>query len=737
MLRSAMQTEGGARFIFDDATLNLRSLRSGGVFAAWDDAGPLPSYALAHDELPPSDPTARLSHIPGTGGPDEADGGSWVLRGGRLTVEVASDGALTWRRDGRVIRRDAPPEWTGAPGSGGGWTHRSLLTPDAAVFGLGGRSTALDRRPGSYRLWNTDPGGIYAAGDDPLSLTMPVYQVVDDNGCHLAFYDNTFDGRVEIAGREQDEGTVALTMTDGPLRYYVFAGSPAEVMDGYTALTGRPALPPRWALGYHQSRWGYGSRQEMEKVVEGFERHDLPLSGLWMDIDHLTDKQIFRVDEERYPDLAGFASALAERDIHLVAIVDPCVPRDETHPAYRSGLAEDVFCRDVRGRPAVGVVWPGPTVFPDFTSERARTWWGGLYREYVENGVDGFWHDMNEPSSFAALGDRTLPLTTRHDLDGRGGDHREAHNVYGLLMNRAAYEGLRELRPDRRPFLISRSGWAGMQRYAGTWSGDIDTFWESVRTSLTFTLGLSVCGVPYSGPDIGGFDGAPTAELYTRWFQLAAYLPFFRTHSAASQPPREPWTFGPETLAEVSGVLRDRYALLPYWYTLAWSAHRTGAPYVRPMWWADPADRDLRTVDDAFLLGDALLVAPFLEPGMTERTVRLPAGRWYDRRTGEGFDGPGEVRMGARLADGPVVLVRAGTVLPVADGDRIVLEAYRPAPDSTDPGQGGVLITDSGDGYGEPVEERFTLVGGGDTWTIRYVGPSAVLPYSVCWRDKR
>ena len=680
-LESAVACPGGARFAFAAATLEVRCLPGGGAFVAWDGADALPSYALvAGETAEPQDtgrPGATLPWHDGTRLLPSGNG--WTIDTGDLTVTVGPEGRLAFApvlpgdTDPVPVRVDEPPRWDGTA-----WTHRSTLTPDAAVLGLGGRAAGLDRRPGTYRLWNTDPGGSYGRGDDPLSMNLPVYLVVADSGCHLAFYDNSFAGGVDV------DGEVVARLSGGPLRYYVFPGTPAQALDHYTRLTGRPALPPRWALGFHQSRWGYGSQAAMAETVEEFRRHDLPLSGLWLDIDHLDRRRVFAVDERRYPDLGRFASDLAKHDVHLVSIVDPAVPARRADPSYASGVAADVFCRDARGRRAWGVVWPGVTAFPDFTAARARDWWGERHRPYVGLGIDGFWNDMNEPSAFAAFGDSTLAVSTRADLDGRGGDHREAHNVYGLQMNRAAFDALRRLRPDRRPYLLTRAGWAGVQRYAGTWTGDIGCRWDNLRVSLAFTLGLGACGVPYSGPDVGGFDGHPSAELFVRWFELAAYLPFFRTHSARRTPPREPWAFGAEVLEQVRGVLRERYALLPYWYSLAWEAHRTGAPYVRPLLWADPGDRALRAVDDAFLLGDALLVAPVLDEGVRERAVRLPRGRWYDRRSNRAYDGPGEVVVPAPLG-APPVFARAGAVLPVEERQpggtvAVALDAYPPGP---------------------------------------------------------
>ncbi|MEV4441819.1 glycoside hydrolase family 31 protein, partial [Streptomyces sp. NPDC049577] len=358
-----------------------------------------------------------------------------------------------------------------------------------------------------------------------------------------------------------------------------------------------------------------------------------------------------------------------------------------------------------RGREVRGEVWPGECVFPDFTDPRAREWWGGLYAERLAQGFAGFWHDMNEPVSFTAFGDPSLPRSARHVLEGRGGDHREAHNVYGLGMARAGYEGLCRLRPEERPFLFSRSGWAGMQRYGGTWSGDVATGWPGLRASLALVLGLGLCGVPYSGPDVGGFTGSPSAELYVRWFQLGAYLPLFRTHSAIRAGRREPWEFGARVLEDARAALRERERLLPYFMTLAHLARRTGAPYVRPVWWRSPEDRALRDCEDAFLLGDSLLVAPVLERGADRRAVRLPRGRWYDTATGAVHEGPGQVLLEAPLSRIPV-LARAGSVVPVAGPEGgVELEVWPPAPGRTG---GGVLITDPGPGWDPPRMARFT-----------------------------
>ncbi|GAA2097893.1 glycoside hydrolase family 31 protein [Streptomyces albiaxialis] len=727
---------GGGVIRFERSSLWVRVAVGGAVFFGWDGAGPEPSYALA-GACPEPDPRVDLE-------PDK-DGG-WRVVSERMLVIVSRYGAVEIRTPGGVLlRRDLPPRWWEGEGTQEGdggqagtdagtgpeareegarsayarWLQRTELPPDAHFFGLGGRASGLRLREGTYRLWNTDPGP-FSPGQDPLYITMPVLMGVADVGTHLVFHDNTWDGHVSL--REGEEGLGSghdrpgrceVRMSGGPLRYWVLAGPPARVLHGWAALTGSPALPPRWALGHQHARWGFGSAREVRRVAEGYRARGLPLRALHLDIDHYRGHRVFTVDEGHFPDLPGLAAELRGRGVRLVSIVDPAVKAEPGWTVYDDGASADVFVRDGRGREVRGVVWPGVSVFPDFTDPRARKWWGELYAERLAQGFAGVWHDMNEPTSFAAFGDPTLPLSARHALEGRGGDHREAHNVYALTMARAGYEGLRGLVPEQRPFLFSRSGWAGMQRYGGTWSGDVETGWEGLRASLSLVLGLGLCGVPYSGPDVGGFTGHPSPELYLRWFQLGAYLPLFRTHAAKWAGRREPWEFGDEVLDHARTALAERERLMPYLMTLAQLAHRTGAPYVRPLWWQHPRDRELRECEDAFLLGDALLVAPVLAPGVRARTVRLPAGRWYDTATGTAYEGPGTVRVEAPLSRVPV-LARAGAAVPVTGRDGSTeLEVWPPASGRTG---SGLVIPDPGEGWDRPPPERFTVraYGGGE-----------------------
>ncbi|WP_221359753.1 glycoside hydrolase family 31 protein [Streptomyces beigongshangae] len=694
---------GGGVVRFARSELRITVTVGGAVFRGWDGAGPGPSYALA-DAAPEPDSRAVLE-------PDKD--GAWRVVAERLTVVVSRFGAVEVFTPGGVrLRRDLPPRWWEPAGGGPArWTQRSEVAADARFFGLGGRASGPRLRDGTYRLWNTDPGRAFGPGDDPLHLTMPVQLVVADAAAHLVFHDSSWDGSVTLregeegAGSGHDlAGTSELRMDGGPLRCWVMAGTPARVLQTWASLTGAAALPPAWALGHQHGRWSFGNEQEVRRIVGGYHERGLPLDAVHLGADHLDAHRVFTVDEDRFPKLPVLAEELRRDGIRLVSVVGPAVGTGPGSAVYAGGSAGDAFVRDAAGEVVRGVGRAGEAVYPDFTRARTRRWWGGLYEEGLAQGFAGFWHDLDEPVSFTAFGESTLPRSARHDLEGRGGDHREAHNVYALTMARAAHEGLSGAAPGDRPFLFSRSGWAGSQRYGGTWSGEVATGWPGLRASLSLVLGLGLCGVPYSGPDVGGAGGSPSPELYLRWFQLGAYLPLFRTYGGGRAGRREPWEFGDEVLEHARVALVERRRLLPYFLTLAHLARRTGAPYARPLWWGAPEDRALRDCEDAFLLGDCLLVAPVLEPGADRRAVRLPPGRWYDAATGEAYEGPARVLVDAPLSRIPV-LVRAGAVLPVRGDDGAVeLEVWAPAPGRTG---GGLVVTGGGDGRREPEAERY------------------------------
>jgi len=690
-LHTVTETESGARLTFAFAALEITFLAADVVRLVWEPGTPPPPYAVPEPpSWPQPDVVLRRRRE------------AWWLRTERLELEITNDGLAFYTPKGDVLRREAWPSRRGD-----GWRQSAWLHPQAAVFGLGARASGPNLRPGSYRLWNQDPGGHYAPGHDPLSITMPVAWVLQPAGAYLIFYDNPAAGEVRL------DDAFHVRFDHGALIAYFITGEPAHIARRWAELVGAPFLPPRWALGYHQARWGYRTQREAEAVLDGFHQHRLPLDALHLDIDYMDHGRVFTVDRNRFPDLRGMAARSHTRGVHLVTILDPGVARARGYEIYQEGQAQGAFCRLPEGEVVHAPVWPGWCAFPDFTDPEVRPWWGKHVAAFVEAWrVDGLWLDMNEPAAFVDAGDPTLPLSTRHALEGAGSDHRAAHNLYGLQMARATYDALRRARPGKRPWVLSRSGWVGIQRYAWTWTGDTESTWPMLRTTVATVLGLNLSGAPFTGPDVGGFAGAPDGELYLRWLQLAAFLPFFRGHSAITSPPREPWTFGEPWISHARQTLRLRQRLLPYLYTLAWEAHTQGLPLVRPLWWYDPLEPAFWNVDDAFLLGQALLVAPALLPGQEERFVPLPWGGWYDFwRPTEMLYGPTEILLPTPLAHIPL-LVRAGTLLPLEDAPT-ALTLWLGTP--TEGEYRTHLYMDEGDGEGPSRLEIWTVRADGET----------------------
>ncbi len=675
----------GGMLYFERATCEVVYLAPDLVRVTWQPGKlPLP-YALDRTEWPSVPVTLQRMATGATIASDQ------------MQVTLMPDNTLHLRNaEQQTIRTEKLPEYVQSI-----WQHSLPLRPEEHLYGLGEHAHAFNLRGTAHYLWNKDPMQAYREGDGPLYLTAPVYLSVHQSGSYLVFYENSHPAHITVDAADKADGVLRVRFTDGALRYYVIPGPPERAYARYADLTGHAPLPPRWALGYHQSRFSYGSQQEVAALAEQFRTHDLPISVIHLDIHYMQDFHVFTVNRQRFPDLSGLAAHLQNQGIRLVTIIDPAIKRDLNHWLYREGLQQKVFCMTPSGCVAVGHVWPGICVFPDFTDPRVREWWGSQYQVLLKQGVAGFWHDMNEPTITETRGQSTLAREVLHAMEGRGGSHLEAHNLYALLMARAGHEALRREHPQRRPWFLSRSGWAGLQRYAWNWTGDISCSWAMLRQTIRTVLSLSLSGIPYTGPDIGGFTGNPTPELFVRWFQLGALLPFFRTHSSFETPRREPWAFGAEVRHILRAALLLRYRLLPYYYTVAWNTAQTGSPLIRPLFWNDPADADLWAVDDAFLVGDTLLVAPVVHAGDTRRTIsRLPAGGWYHMWDDCYLAGGETATVSAPLARLPL-FVRAGHLLPTDDTtDRLTLHLYGAA-------GSGMVYSDAGDGYGDWRIDRF------------------------------
>ncbi len=600
-------------------------------------SNPSPRYAFAGDAWPP---------IPFQ---CEELAGCLRLSTSDLSVTLAHDGAAQiFDPQGHLLRAELPPSFqiTAANALHPAqiqWTSRAVLDPGEYLAGLGEHSGSLGLRGRAFSLWNTDPGGAHGPTSDPLYMPLPVYLSLQRSGSCLVFFDNSARAVFEF-DTPSSPGQAKAAFETGELTWYLCVGSPSQAIARFSQLTGLPPLPPRWSLGYHQSRWGYKTAADIRQVAAGFAEHNLPLDAIHLDIDYMDGFRVFTVDRKAFPDLPELAAELHSQGTRLVAIIDPGVKRDPEYPVYQQGSTLGYFSNLPDDKPLTGIVWPGRCAFPDFTNPATRQWWGDQYQFLLEAGVVGIWHDMNEPAAFAASGASTLPLAARHDLDGHPGDHLQAHNLYGMQMNRAAWEGLRRLQPERRPWIVSRSGWIGNQRYAWNWTADVATAWENLSQTIATLLGMGLSALPFTGSDIGGFTGDPSPELYLRWFQMATFNAFMRTHSVVGASARHPWTFGEPYTTHLSAALLLRQRLLPYIYTQAWIASQSGAPLVRPLFWLEPQNPELWMVDDAFLFGECFLVAPVCTAGAINRNVPLPAGSWFDFWNDELLIGPGLAR---------------------------------------------------------------------------------------------
>jgi alpha-glucosidase len=552
---------------------------------------------------------------------------------------------------------------------GTSFTLRKKLPIDQHIYGLGDKTGPLDRRGGTFVDWNTDAYG-FAPSSDPIYKSIPLYIGVSGDGrAYGLFLDNSW--RVSFDFGHKDPGAIEIGAPDGPIDYYVIAGaSVAEVVRRYTDLTGKPPMPPEWALGYQQSRWGYKSDAEIRGIADRLRADRIPADVIWMDIDYQDRDRPFTVNTSAFPDLKKLNSDMKAKGFRLVAITDLHIAYlpNQGYAPFESGMAGHHLVRKADGSLYVAPVWPGPSVFPDFTRAATRAWWGGLYKDFVADGFAGFWNDMNEPAVFETP-TKTMPLDNIHRIDSddfapRDATHAEIHNVYGMQNTRGTFDGMVRLRPGVRPFVMTRASYAGGQRYAVTWTGDNSSTWDHLRLCVDQVTNLGLSGFAYSGCDVGGFIGGASPELLTRWYEIAAFTPVFRNHSANDAPRSEPWVDGPEHLAIRRRFIEERYQLMPYLYALAEQNSRTGDPVMRPLFYDHPDALKL-DCDQAltFSIGrDLVVAAPARPESPRAQSICLPAGGWYDYWTGAPV-AERKLTVTPELNVVPV-FVRAGAILP-------------------------------------------------------------------------
>jgi alpha-glucosidase len=587
-----------------------------------------------------------------------------------------------------------------------GLSLRKRLYPEEACLGLGQRMGELNRRYRRLSNWTTDAVGYHHRGRDNMYQAHPFLLMLRPGLAWGLYLHSSWHSVLDLGYR--DPGVLEIATLGDVLDYFLLSGpTPAAVLEQLTRLTGRPMLPPLWALGFHQSRWGYRSAREVEEIVTGFRRRGLGLDALHLDIDYMDGYRVFTWDPQAFPDPTASIAGLHREAVRVVTIVDPGVKQEppDRNPVLRQGLERDLFIRDAQGRLVTGHVWPGESLFPDFCREEVRGWWGECHRGLLEAGVDGIWCDMNEPAIF----DRAfrtpgmqlvdMPLDCPQGEPGQGTVHAEVHNLYGLHMARAAYEGQTRLRPGHRPWVLTRSAFTGAQRWSATWMGDNASTWDHLAASLPQLAGMGLSGMPHAGVDIGGFYQHCQGELLARWLELGTFYPFMRSHTSAGTRPQEPWAFGPEVESLARIAIERRYRLLPYLYTLAHQAQRSGAPLLRPLLYDFPGEPWLYAVEDQLMVGPLLMVAPVLRPGLRRRLVELPPGVWHDFHSGARV-GPGPLVQEAPLGR-PPMLVRGGAILTLGNVRRSSAEPVSELTLDVYPGADGdwTLIEDDGESF--------------------------------------
>lgn len=528
-------------------------------------------------------------------------------------------------------------------------------------FGMGDKPTELNLRGKRFENYGADTYG-FKKDEDPIYKNIPFYMGLHHDIGYGIFFDNTFRTIFDF-GKEQFDVN-SFWSRGGEMNYYFILGPELiSVTEQYAWLTGTPEMPPMWALGYHQCKWSYFPEKQVRDVAQEFRDRGIPCDAIYLDIDYMEGFRCFTWSKEGFSKPAKLLGDLAEKGFKTIVIIDPGIKIDPDYWVYQEGIKNDYFCKRADGEFMEGDVWPGACNFPDYTNADVRRWWSGLFEELIRQGVRGVWNDMNEPAVFE-IG--TFPEDVRHDFDGDPCSHRKAHNVYGMQMTRATFDGIKKFLYPNRPFVITRSCYSGTQRFSSVWTGDNIATWEHLWLANMQVQRLNMSGISFAGSDIGGFIGNPDGELYVRWLQMAAFQPFCRTHSAgndAGAEPQEPWSFGSKYEFIAKKFIQLRYLLLPYIYTTFWQHSQYGTPMVRSLVSVDQTDTESLYRTDEYMFGDKILVCPVNLPGAETRLVYLPKGRWFNFWDDTLETGGKEVNVPAPIDKMPL-FIREGAVIP-------------------------------------------------------------------------
>lgn len=534
------------------------------------------------------------------------------------------------------------------------------LRNDERFLGLGEKTGPLDRRGEAYINWNTDNPN-HQPGDDPLYASIPFYIGVHSGASYGIFFDNSHKTHFNF-GASTDRFS-SFTADAGEMDYYLIHHPHIkDIIKSYTWLTGRMPMPPKWALGYQQCRWSYFPESELLNVARTFRKKKIPADVIYFDIDYMQDYKLFTWSQNYFPNPKETIETLRNMDFHAAVIVDPGVKKEEGYHTYDDGIKNDVFVKYPDGSNYSAEVWPGMCHFPDFTDPEVRKWWGEQFRELVNLGVEGYWNDMNE---IASWGGGATPELVEFHWEGEKTTYRQAKNVYGMQMARATHEGVTALMENRRPMILTRAGFAGLQRHSALWTGDNQATDEHMLLGVRLVNSIGLSGVPFTGVDVGGFGGDATKELFARWIAIGAFSPFFRGHAAYDTRSSEPWTYGETVETIARNYIQLRYNLLPYLYSIFFEAHQSGMPVARSLAIDYPHDQNIyeTAYQNEYLFGPAILVAP--EKSSQKLTkVYLPEGDWYDFYSDKRMHGNKVVAAESPIDQLPLY-IKAGSIIPL------------------------------------------------------------------------
>jgi len=495
---------------------------------------------------------------------------------------------------------------------------------DEKFIGLGEKTGNLNRFGNAYVNWNTDYFA-YGIGDDPLYMSIPFYLGIHDNGAYGIYFDNTHKSIFNFGA--STKRFMYFGAEDGDMDYYfIHEPSVAEIISSYTYLTGRMKMPPKWALGYQQCRYSYYPDKEVETLASTFRDKKIPGDVIYLDIHHMEKYKVFTFDGESFPDPKSMISRLKKLGFRVVVILDPGIKKENGYLPYEEGKENGLFVKYPDGEDYIAQVWPGWCGFPDFTKEKTRSWWAEKMEFYTEAGVDGFWTDMNEPASWGQF----TPNLIEFDMDGNTSSHRKSRNVYGMQMARATQEGAIHQNPKERPFVLTRSGFAGIQRFAAAWTGDNQASEEHMLAGIRLVNSLGLSGVSFAGYDVGGFAGEATKSLFARWMSIGAFAPFYRAHSMINSNDAEPWAFGEEVEEISRNYINLRYQLIPTIYSKFYESSQNGLPISASLAISDGQDPTIyhSLFQNEYIFCDTFLVAP-VESTKEITKVYLPQGSWY------------------------------------------------------------------------------------------------------------